>query len=114
MLRSHSPAAAQLMQSGFSSWQTADAALLQKAMRAEMPTRKQTVIRIEKEFCSGFVGRGIGTRVFLSVSANLFRDETQGFDTSRWFSFCELVFFVFTMRVVHSVKGLRTTLLGQQ
>ena len=66
MLRSHSPAAAQLMQSGLSSWQTADAALLQKAMRADMLTRKLTRIQRDDSLAlSAFAGVGVRARVFL-------------------------------------------------
>jgi D-alanyl-D-alanine carboxypeptidase len=60
MLRSHSPAAAQLMQSGLSSWQTADATLLQKAMRADMLTRKLTRIQRDDSFL-GLIGVCVGT-----------------------------------------------------
>jgi len=59
MLRSHSPAAAQLMQSGLSSWQTADATLLQKAMRADMLTRKLTRIQRDDSFL-GLIGVCVG------------------------------------------------------
>ena len=93
MLRSHSPAAAQLMQSGFSSWQTADAALLQKAMRAEMPTRKQTVFRIERVLVGIRWQRNRDTWFPFGFSKLVTRRNNRGIrHLTRWFSFTLLVF----------------------